>query len=161
MEAIIEFKKEKFVTLRENYNKIYKVGKIKDDLVYLEPEEVLYLLEKKKAIVKVNNKIIRDVPTFLSSFSEKINYKIYLAFKKIRDIGYYTDVYRDYLIVHMRGERNNPIYTVIPLYEYEHLPWSKILYYLDLAKQNQTKLLLALIDVEFDIVFYELSFSRI
>ena len=160
MEKIIIYKDEEFWTNKENFEKLYKIGKIKENKLILEPEEVLYLLEKEKIIVKKNNFEIKDLEEFLKIFKEKINYKIFLVIKYLREIGYYFDIQNEKIIIHAKGERNNPIYLCLPLLEFEELTWDDILKYLDEAKKIGAKLLLAIIDIENDIVFYEISEIR-
>jgi len=160
MEKIIIYKDEEFWTNKENFEKLYKIGKIKENKLILEPEEVLYLLEKEKIIVKYNNLEIKDLEEFLKIFKEKINYKIFLVIKYLREIGYYFDIQNEKIIIHAKGERNNPIYLCLPLLEFEELTWDDILKYLDEAKKIGAKLLLAIIDIENDIVFYEISEIR-
>jgi len=161
MEKIVIYWDKVFWTNKENFEKLYKIGKIKGDKLILEPEEVLYLLEKEKIIVKHNDYEIEKPNEFIKAANKEINYKIFLVIKHIRDIGYLFDLNDEKIIIHAKGEKNNPIYLCLPLLEFEEISWGDILKYLDESRKMGAKLLLAIIDVENDIVFYEVSEIRI
>lgn len=155
MEKVIIKFDGKFYLEKEFYDFIGKIGKI-NEKIYLEPEEVLYILEKEWGLVDFNgNKLNKR--EFLEKFLERINYKLYLVLKDIRDLGYYFDIYDGKIILHERGFRNKPIYLIYPVFENEILNWKKILDLLEEAKKINCELLLGIIDFEYKIVYYKIS----
>ncbi|RIB35353.1 MAG: hypothetical protein BXU00_02395 [Candidatus Nanoclepta minutus] len=155
MEKVIIRFNGRFWIEKEYWDKIGRIGRMSDK-IYLEPEEVLYVLDKEWGIVKMDDKTL-DKEEFLEEFKDKIDYKKYLVFREIRDLGYYADIFEDKVIVHERGNRNKPIYLVYPVFENEKLSWRRILDLLEEAKRIGCKLLLGIIDFEYDIVFYEVN----
>ncbi|HIP90448.1 MAG TPA: hypothetical protein EYH22_02755 [Candidatus Nanopusillus sp.] len=156
MEKVVVYKENNyFWTSKNNYNILYKLGKVVGRRVIYSPEEVLYLIEKEKIIVKDGDKVIDSKMEFLYTYKNNINIKKFLVLRRLRDVGYYVDIVPEGVLVHMKGERWNPIYLAVPYHEYEIIDWENILKHLESAKRYKSKLLLALIDIELDIVFYE------
>ena len=154
MDKVVIYKDIEFWTWNSNYEKIYKLGRIRNGKVILAPEEVLYLLEKGKIIVRG----YKDKEDFVRR--EKINFRKYFALRYLRDIGYYVDACDEGVIVHAKGERDNPIYLCVPLFEFDELTWKDLKEMIEEAKRIGCKLLLAFIDAEFDVVFYECKKMR-
>ena len=161
MEKIIVYKeKGTFWTNKSNFNNLYRLGRVMGERVVYSPEEVLYLIEKGKVVVNDGNKLIDSKTEFLDRYKSLIDVKKFLVLRRLRDIGYYVDIVPEGVLVHMKGERWNPIYLTIPYYEYEIIDWAEVLEHLESAKKYKSKLLLALIDIELDIIFYEVSELR-
>ncbi|RDD52307.1 hypothetical protein BA065_02470, partial [Nanoarchaeota archaeon NZ13-N] len=112
MEKVIIRFNGRFWIEKEYWDKIGRIGRMSDK-IYLEPEEVLYVLDKEWGIVKMDDKTL-DKEEFLEEFKDKIDYKKYLVFREIRDLGYYADIFEEKVIVHERGNRNKPFYLVYP-----------------------------------------------
>lgn len=141
------------------YDKLYKMGRIKGKNVFISKEEALYLLEQKKIIIKYDENTIISTKEFLKSFNIDIRY--FLAIKDLRNRGYYLDHHEKFILIHEKGDRNNPKYLCIPIFENEKIYIDKILDMMGVAKKFGTKLLLAIIDLESDIVYYEIFYSKL
>lgn len=154
--AIIKYD-GKFYIEKEYYDKIGKLGKVKDKYIELEPEEVLYILKKGWGIVK-GKKEYKNFEDFLKDFINSIDFRLYLVLEYLRDIGFYVDILNRKYIILYKDERKDKIqYIILPIYEFDEVYWKDILNHLEFSKKYNAKLLLALIDFEFDIVFYEVS----
>lgn len=157
MEKIIaEFRNDKFYINGNYYDKIGNIGKIVNGKIELSYEEILYLLYKGLCYVKYEDQLIENFQEFLNRFLNKINYKEFLIVKYLRDRGYKFRK-EDFLIFKI----NNEDYLVYPTFDHEEYDISFIINLLDLAKKKNYKLLLAIIDSEFDIVFYEIDYLKL
>ncbi|MGB9674515.1 MAG: hypothetical protein ACPLX8_00120 [Nanopusillaceae archaeon] len=149
--ALVKILNNKFILDKKYYDKIGRIGKMEKEYIYLDPEEVLYCL--KKGWITVEN--IKNFEEFLEKYYDKIDFKKYYVFEDLRNKGYYTEI-RDIFIVIYENEKKEKIsYYVYPIFEQELLYVKEILEIMD--KYGFDKIILGIIDIEKEIVYYEIK----
>ncbi|BBL45606.1 tRNA-splicing endonuclease [Nanobdella aerobiophila] len=142
--AIIKLKDNKFVLEKNYYDKIGRIGYLGGDYIYLEPEEVLYIL--KKGWAKLDN--IRNFVDFIEKYNNIIDFKKYYVFEDLRDKGYNVKIKDKFILLNNKEF----IYTI---YEYEFIEIDDIISIFD--KYNITSIILAILDIERNIIYYEID----
>jgi tRNA splicing endonuclease len=141
----------KFYVEKDFYDKIGRIGKLEDKYILLEPEEVLYGL--KKGWLELEN--IKNFVDFIKNYKEKINMKKYYIFEDLRNKGYYVGIYNDLVVLFKDWKKDKVEYYIYPIFENEFIDFSILLNIMNENKEN--KILLAIIDIENDIVYYEVN----
>ena len=152
MEKIIvkEFN-NKFILNKEFYDKIGRIGKIDKDYIILEPEEALYCI--KKGWIKLDG--INNFLDFIKKYKSILNMKKFYVFEDLRNKGYYLDIENESIILYEDYKKEKILYYIYPIYENEFLYIRDILDFID--SKNLNKILLAIIDIENDVVYYEIN----
>ncbi|MGC9079284.1 MAG: hypothetical protein ACP5G1_00935 [Nanopusillaceae archaeon] len=149
--ALVKILNNKFILDKKYYDKIGRIGKMEKEYIYLDPEEVLYCL--KKGWITIEN--IKNFEEFLEKYYDKIDFKKYYVFEDLRNKGYYTEI-RDIFIVVYENEKKEKIsYYIYPIFEQELLYVKEILEIMD--KYGLDKIILGIIDIEKEIVYYEIK----
>ncbi|MGC9133357.1 MAG: hypothetical protein ACP5GJ_03075 [Nanopusillaceae archaeon] len=141
----------KFYAEKDFYDKIGRIGKLEDKYILLEPEEVLYGL--KKGWLELEN--IKNFVDFIKNYKEKINIKKYYIFEDLRNKGYYVGIYNDLVILFKDWKKDKIEYYIYPIFENEFIDFSILLNIMNENKEN--KILLGIIDIENNIVYYEIN----
>ncbi|BFI73028.1 hypothetical protein YN1_0150 [Nanoarchaeota archaeon] len=141
----------KFYVNKEYYDKIGRLGKLEDNYILLEPEEILYGL--KKGWIKLEN--INNFIDFIRKYKEKIDMKKYYIFEDLRNKGYYVGIDKNLIILYEDEKKEKIKYYIYPIFENEFLDFIEILKIME--EKNINTILLGIIDIERDIVYYEVN----
>jgi len=144
-----------------------RFGEIKDKKLLYSLPEALYLLEKKKIEVSRKNKKL----TFNSLMSElqKIDKKIqtkFTVFKDLRQKGYIIKTALKYgaeFRVYEKGAhpgKKHAKYILFPVDESKEMTWHDFTGKARIAHATKKILLIAIIDEESDITYYEVNWKK-
>jgi hypothetical protein len=81
--------------------------------------------------------------------------KKFYVFENLRNKGYYLNIENESIILYADYKKEKILYYIYPIYENEFLYIKDILNFMD--SKNLNKILLAIIDIENDIVYYEIN----
>ncbi len=143
--------------------RIFGFGKKIEGGYLYDPYEALYVIEKGRGILIFNGKEIKDFREALKVLD--VDLYTYFVFRDIRDRGYYLKVKEPRFIdVWVKG--SNPLYAepdwlCYVTYEETTLTWQDFLDLLERAKRESKRLLLAVVDSENDVTYYEVYEIRI
>jgi tRNA-intron endonuclease len=144
--------------LAELYEQGY-FGRPKGNGLDLSLVEAAYLLDRSRIKV-LSNEIELDFPAFFqmaSSLEKGFEFK-YVVYKDLRERGYYVQPGRPDFRVYPRGGhpgKSPAEFYVMVISERMPLPLQEIMQPVRMASQMRKKLMLALVDEESDITFYE------
>ncbi|KAF5410901.1 MAG: tRNA-intron lyase [Euryarchaeota archaeon] len=136
-------------------------GRVKDGRLELALVEGAYLLYRKKIEVLLNGESV-DFKTFFEIASRRItDFELgYIVFKDLRERGYYTKMSPIGFRLYPRGGHPGKTAAHIFVYlisERSHLPLQRMIRELNRAENARKRLILAIVDEESDITFYELK----
>ena len=151
---------------RELYNKS-RFGVVKGEKVILSVFEALYLLEKGKISVADGKKKLND-----ESFIKKANKKLkgfmtkYSVFRDLRDRGYVVKTALKFgaeFRVYDKGinpGQDHAKWIVYPVHESDTMTWHDFSAKNRVAHSTKKNLLIAIVDDENDVTYYEISWKR-
>jgi len=140
-----------------------KLGEIKNKKIIYSPYEALYLIENKKAEILKNNKPLSE-QEIIKAFAKKHKdfYIKYLAFKYLRKKGYtvktalkFGGEFRVY-----EKNKSHAKYICTPLIQSTKINWEEFIAKNRVAHQSAKKLLIAIVDSEESITFYETNWVK-
>lgn len=139
------------------------LGEIKDKKVYFSPFEALFLVESKKAEA-IRNKPLTE--SQLISFFQKKDKDFfikYLVFKELRKKGYIVKTGSKFGADFRVYEKsmNHAKYIVYPVKQSEKINWNEFISKNRISHSTAKKLLLAIIDSENNVLFYETDWVKI
>jgi tRNA-intron endonuclease, archaea type len=170
MEILIYYPKltsnsQKAITLSKNK----QLGEYKNKLVYYSIYEAFYLIENKKAkIIKNNNKLTTDQAE-KTLLKNKELYKKYLVFKELRKKGYIVKTglkfggdFRVYIPPKNQKDPLIPSHaTWITYIAEKNISLDEFVSKNRIAHSTAKKLMIAIIDPEEKILFYEINWLRV
>ena len=151
---------------RDLFNK-GRFGIMKKDHVLLSFFEAVYLLEKDKLVISAANKELSE-STFIKKAQRKIpdfNTK-YAVFKDLRDKGYIVKTALKFgadFRVYDKGispGQDHSKWIVYPVHESEKLTWHSFSAKNRVAHSTKKHLLIAIVDDEEDITYYDVNWTR-
>lgn len=153
---------------RELYNQSRYGSLLQDGRVQLTLIETLYLLEKKKIkIVDRRNRIIKDESFLKKAQNIEPNYWIrYSVFKDLRNRGYIVKTALKFgadFRVYDRGVKpgeDHAKWIVFPVHEASTLTWYEFSAKNRVAHSTKKRLLLAIVDEESSVTYYEIAWKR-
>ena len=136
-------------------------GRVKDGKLELSLIEGAYLLSRGKIEIFSDRKDL-DFKAFFEIASERIkDFELgYIVFKDLRERGYYTKMSPIGFRIYPRGGHpgKTPAHVfVYVISERAHLPLQRMISELNKAENARKRLILAIVDEESDITFYELK----
>lgn len=140
---------------------------LKDGRVELSFLEALYLMEKERLVI-VNNrgKPLKYEQFFKKAKKEKHFWPRYCTFRDIRDRGYIIKTALKFgadFRVYERGVKpgdDHAKWIVFPVKETEHLTWYDFAAKNRVAHSTKKRLLIAIVDEEGDVTYYEIRWLR-
>jgi len=153
---------------KELYNSSRYGVILEDGKVQLSLLEALYLLEKKKISIKdsKNKKITFDDFIKKAKKVEPSFWVRYCVFKDLRNRGYIVKTALKFgadFRVYDRGVKpgeDHAKWIVYPVHEAEHLTWYDFAAKNRVAHSTKKRLLLAIVDEEIDVTYYECRWVR-
>ncbi len=148
---------------QSRFGKIIEDGKVQLSLL-----EALYLMEKKRLVVKDGRKKEIDFDGFLKK-AKKVepNFWIrYCVFKDMRNRGYIIKTALKFgadFRVYDRGVKpgeDHAKWIVYPVHEGEHLTWYEFSAKNRVAHSTKKRLLIGVVDDEGDVTYYEIRWVR-
>jgi len=147
-------------------NAIYdksRLGEIKDNRIYYSLVEALYLIENEKmSVYDGRNKLINKDKFIKRAKNLETNFNIrYLVFKELRSRGYIVKTALKFgadFRVYDRGVKpgeDHAKWIVFPVFETDVLTWFDFAAKNRVAHSTRKKLLLAIVDAEKDVSFWE------
>ncbi len=139
-------------------DRIFGFGKKVEGGYLYDPYEALYVIEKGRGVLIKDNKEIKDFSEAIKILN--IDLYTYFVFRDLRDRGYYIKVKKERFIdVWVKG--SNPLYAdpdwlCYVTYEETTMTWQDFLNLLEQAKKEGKRLLLAVVDSENDVTYYEI-----
>lgn len=147
------------------YNKSY-YGNLTDLGLELSLIEALYLINKEKIIIYDDADEIVDVNTFTNIIKDKHIYSYYLVYSDLRTRGYiiktgfkYGSDFRIYERGHAPGDGHSSFLVKI-LSEEQEIKVRDFSSYVRVAHGVRKTLLLAVVDDEYDITYYNVEWTR-
>ncbi|MFH1365267.1 MAG: tRNA-intron lyase [archaeon] len=143
-------------------------GEKKEDKIVYSPSEALFLVEKKKMEVFSKNKKIepRELESIFRRIDKDIQMK-YPVFKELRERGYIVKTalkfgadFRVYEKGRGPGE-GHAKWIVFVEYSSRKINWNEFSAKSRVAHSTKKKLLIAIVDDEKDVTYYEVSWTRI
>jgi len=167
------FSKERVLTessddARELYNQS-RYGELLDDgRVQLSLIEAMYLIEKKRVIVRDSRNKLIDAEAFLKKAqkSEPNFWVRYCVYRDIRNRGYIIKTALKFgadFRIYDRGVKpgeDHARWVVFPVHEASTLTWYEFAAKNRVAHSTKKRLLLAIVDSENDVTFYECRWLR-
>jgi len=150
----------------QNCRKLYEkgyYGNLDNDTLYLDPNEALLLLERKRLIIKDENGKEYDFKTLTEYFVNKIpNFWVkYLVYKDLRNRGYIVKQgfgdeieFRVYERGATAGETNAK-YLVHPVVEGSPLKLTELSKITKIAKSARKSLILVVVDRQGEVTYYK------
>ncbi len=138
-----------------------KLGEFKNGIVIYSVYEALYLEETKKAELFFKDKKIK-VPYFLKKIKQKHLLKNYLVFRDLTKKGYIVKTGLKFgaeFRVYNKKDKHAK-WLCQPFLESNKISWSDFSAKNRIAHSTAKKLLLALVDKEEDINYYEVSWTK-
>jgi len=161
-------------TISSNSSEAYSLnaksffGEKKEDKIIYSPSEALFLLEKGKIEIFSKNKKIE--PRELENIFRKIDRDIqmkYPVFKELRERGYIVKTALKFgadFRVYERGRKpgeEHAKWIVFVEYSSRKINWNEFSAKNRVAHSTKKKLLLAIVDEEKDVTYYEVSWTRV
>lgn len=145
-----------------------RFGEVKEGKIFYSFPEALYLLERKKLeIYEKNKKINFDKLLEKIRKIDKRIYIKYIVFKDLRDKGYIVKTalkfganFRVYEKGIKPGEKHSK-WILYPIKETEILRWDEFAAKNRVAHSTKKNLLIAIVDEENDINYYEISWKKL
>ena len=167
------FSKERVLTessdlARELYNQS-RYGELLDDgRVQLSLIEAMYLIEKKRLILHDSKNKVIDSDTFLKKAqkSEPNFWVRYCVYRDIRNRGYIIKTALKFgadFRIYDRGVKpgeDHARWVVFPVHEASTLTWYEFAAKNRVAHSTKKRLLMAIVDAENDVTFYEVRWLR-
>jgi tRNA-intron endonuclease len=161
-------------TISSNSSEAYSLnaksffGEKKEDKIIYSPSEALFLFEKKKMDIFHRNKRINheEIENILRKIDKDIQMK-YPVFKELREKGYIVKTalkfgadFRVYEKGRKPGEEHAK-WIVFVEYSSRKINWNEFSAKNRVAHSTKKKLLLAIIDDEKDVTYYEISWAKV
>lgn len=161
-------------TISSNSNEAYALnaksffGEKKGDKIVYSPSEALFLVENKKMDVLSKNKKINseELENIFRKRDKDIQMK-YPVFKELRERGYIVKTalkfgadFRVYEKGKLPGEEHAK-WIVFVEYSSRKINWNEFSAKSRVAHSTKKKLLLAIVDDEKDVTYYEVSWTRV
>lgn len=141
-----------------------KLGEFKDSIIIYSSFEALYLAEKNKAEIFSKNKKLKSSELFKKfSKKEKEFHTKYQVFKDLRNKGYIVKTALKFgaeFRVYTKQDKHAK-YLVYPISESSKINWHDISAKSRIAHSTNKKLLVALMDKEEDINYYEVNWTKL
>jgi tRNA-intron endonuclease len=144
-----------------------KFGEVKDKKTYYSLIEALYLLERKKITVYYKGKKLNPEKLLeLASGLEPNFFTRYSAFKDMRSRGYIVKTALKFgadFRVYDRGIKpgqDHAKWVLFPVYETSSLTWHDFAAKNRVAHSTNKNLLIAIVDEEGDVTYYEVKWTR-
>lgn len=161
---------EKAITKDKKARELYDrscFGEIVDSKIHYSLIEALYLLERKKIIVYQGKKKLNFEKLLELARSIEPNfYTRYLVFKDIRSRGYIVKTALKFgadFRVYDRGIKpgqDHARWVLFPVYETSGLTWHEFAAKNRVAHSTKKNLLIAIVDEEGDVTYYEIKWTR-
>lgn len=142
-------------------------GELKEKKVYYSFIEALYLLERKKiAVYHKGKKLSFDKLLELASNAEPNFFTRYSVFKDMRNRGYIVKTALKFgadFRVYDRGIKpgqDHARWVLFPVYETSSLTWHEFAAKNRVAHSTKKNLLIAIVDEEGDVTYYEIKWTR-
>jgi tRNA-intron endonuclease, archaea type len=143
-------------------------GEKKESKIIYSSFEVIYLLEKNKAVIISNNKQLTIQEAIRKILKQDKKFLVnYNAFKDLRDKGYIVKTALKFgaeFRVYEKGVepgKEHAKWLLFPIKESEQLIWHDFVAKNRIAHSTKKNLLIAIIDEEQDIIYYEIKWARI
>lgn len=129
-----------------------KIGRKKNNILYLDPLEAVFLLEKKKIKIVSENKEITFKEFFQKISEEKHSFETqYLIYRDLRNRGYPIS------IIDQHTFSLNKKYLIFTFSEDDIITVSKLEKLCRQTIEEKTSILIGVVDEEGDITYYEIS----
>ncbi len=157
-----------------NLCELRKIGELKEGKVIYTSFEALYLLETKKAeIINLkNNKILKEIET-VKSFTKKDKEFLtkYIVYKYLKDKGYIVKIglkFGEEFRVYCNSKKSRNLlacpqharWIVYPIKSTDKIQPKELISKSRISHSTGKKLLLAIVDSEEDITFYEIDWVK-
>lgn len=151
---------------KEIYNKS-RFGELKDKKIQYSLVEALYLIEKKKLVIKEDKKTIKQ-DDFIKTATklEKDFWTKYIVFRDMRDRGYIIKTalkfgadYRVYARGVKPGE-DHAKWILFPVAESKGFTWYTFSSMNRVAHSTRKSLLVGIVDVESSVTYYEIKWTK-
>lgn len=153
---------QKAITLQKTKN----IGELKNNQIIYSTFEALYLIETKKAELFKNNKKVsreKSIKEFIRK--DKEFYIKYLVFKYLRKKGYIVKTAlkfgEEFRIYEKNKHNSHAKWIVFPIKYTNKIILKELISKSRIAHSTAKKLLLAIVDSQEDIVFYEIEWLKI
>jgi len=140
-------------------------GKLENDVLELSLIEATYLMEKGRLNIYENDEKC-ELSNIINLIKEKDNYGRYIVYKDLKDRGYiirtgfkYGAEFRLYDRGAQPGEGHSD-YLVKILFETDNIPALDFASYVRVSHGVNKNLLLAIVDDDFDITYYNVEWTR-
>lgn len=143
-----------------------KIGELKDGKIIYSSFEAYYLFENKKAILLKNNKELNE-QNILKLFSKDKSFMIkYLVYKNLKNKGYvikagikFGEEFRVYDKLSYNKNKHAK-YICYPLKASDKITWKDFISKSRVSHATGKKLLLAIVDSEEDVIYYETDWVK-
>jgi len=142
--------------------KTRKIGEIKKEIVTYSPYEALYLIENKKANAIKNEKKLSYKEILKKLCRGKEFYIKYLVFKELKEKGYIIKTglkFGEEFRVYKKNEKHAK-WIVYPIHYSKKLDLREFIAKNRIAHSTAKRILLAIIDSEEKIIFYEIQWIK-
>lgn len=158
---------QKAIALQNKSN----IGELKDGKVIYSPSEAYYLFETNKSDILKNNKLLTE-QIILKLFSKDKNFIIkYLVYKNLKNKGYIVKAgikFGEEFRVYCNPKKSKDFsacpphakWIVYPLKAEIKITWKDFISKARVAHGTGKKLLLAIVDSEEDIIYYEVDWIK-
>lgn len=157
-------------SLSENAFELYEkssIGEKNNGKITYSPFETLFLMEKGKMTLFEKNKIISSESYLKKARKHDKRFQTkYSAFKNLRDKGHIVKTALKFGIefrVYKRGSKpgkEHAPWLVHPIQEHELLSWHDFAAKNRIAVTTNKKVILAIVDDEHDVIYYEISWFK-
>jgi tRNA-intron endonuclease len=139
-------------------------GEKKENKIFYSPFECLYLVETKNAQAIKHKPLNESQIISLFSSKEKSFYVKYIVFKHLRQKGLIVKTGSKFgaeFRVYENSIRNHAKYLVYPIKQSEKTNWNEFISKARIAHSTAKILLLALVDSEDNVLFYDIEWKKI
>ena len=165
---LCELLKDTVIIKEDNAEKLHlksHYGNLTKEGLQLSLIEALYLMEKEKITVEKNSEII-SIHDLLGIIHKEGLYPNYIVYKDLRNRGYVIKTgfkYGSQFRLYERGKspgENHSNYLVKVASEYDDIKLSDLSSYVRVAHGVNKHLLFAVVDLESDITYYNIEWTR-
>lgn len=150
--------------VEELYNKSF-YGRLKDDILEVSLTEGAYLISTEKITVESGNITLDFRQFFLKASTRVKNFELlYIVYKDLRERGYYVQPSVTGFRLYPRGGHPGKTpaeFFVLILSERAPLSLSEVRVHLDTVENLKKRLVVAIVDEESDITYYEVKKTRL
>ncbi len=154
------FEKEGYYVTYALPDEIYKFGIKKNEQTILDKYEVLYIVERQRGyLVTRSGKSLNDYVQVIEYLD--IDILQYHVFRDLRDKGYRVKVVKDLIYIYPKSSLDEePYWLCKSFYSLDEIKMKDLLELIERSRLEKAKLLIAVVDPELDVTYYEVFYAR-